>query len=174
MIFLEASNFPYNRDTQVAYCFAGRFLMNENQVKAQPCLMLGFNGKEFVLSSDWLVSSAQSGEKLGIVPYTIAPQYIGFTPVYAGVKYQSGRFGTTATEDPLGKESNVQLLIGSKTYTFATGELVIVPIQEGEEFITCDCEVKCIEQDGVRIYKTLLQDGTSFGVFRDGMISPKL
>lgn len=174
MIMSEKKSYFYNEDSQVARCFADCFRMNEEEVNAQPALIIGFNGSEYLLSADWLITSKRDNAILGIMPFSMAPQYLGFTPVYSGVSYKTGRFGETlASEDDEPKERDAILIIGEKRIEFSEGQLLMIPVKDGETFISCDCEVTRVEQEktGTSLFKVILNENTRYAAFKDGRVS---
>lgn len=174
MIMNEKKSYFYNENSQVARCFADCFKLKENEVKAQPAIMIGFNGSEYLLSADWIITSNRDNSILGIMPFSMLPQYLGFTPVYSGVSYKTGRFGETlASEDDEPKERDAILIMGEKRIEFPEGKLLMLPVEDGETFIACDCEVTRIEQEktGTSLFKVITTENTRYAEFKNGRIA---
>ena len=87
----ERFNPIYNNVTQVKYC--AESMLGEKMVKAEIAIVIGHNGRNFVSSTDWRLTTA-SGKKR-ILPFGIQPQYPNFIECLAGVEYavdDKGRF----------------------------------------------------------------------------------
>lgn len=174
MLMNERKTFFYNESDQVARCFASCFKMNEEEIEATPAMIIGFNGSEYLLSADWIIKSKADNKILGIMPFSMAPQYMGFTPVYSGVSYKTGRFGETlASEDTEPQERDAILFIGETRIEFPQGKLLMIPVKDGEKFIACDCEVVRSEQEktGTSLFKIIINEHTRYAVYEKGQIS---
>ena len=73
----------YNSVSQVKSCTSS--MLGEEVVNAEISIVIGHNGRNFVSSTDWRLTTS-SGRKR-IFPFTIHPQYPNFVECVAGMGY---------------------------------------------------------------------------------------
>lgn len=164
----ESFNPIYNREDQVKRCAAS--MLAEKVVEAIPVLVIGHNGRNFVSSTDWRLTT-ESGKKR-ILPFGIRPQYTNFVEVVSGVKYEVTDDGFSITPDTKSSQKSSRVIIDDKEYFFEPGKVLKICIQQGNHFIATDCMVTCTEDDYTRTYTIIKDDKTFMGHFDDdGMVS---
>ena len=153
----------YNEVEQVKKCVG--FLLNEKVVEARIALVIGFNGRNFVTSTDWRIRTENGHER--IMPFSIHPQYPNFIECLAGVEYSvyDDSFRVLPDAPLFAKDAVVK--IGGKSYRFVPGQPLIVYVDFGERFIATDCRVKIIEQQYTRIFRVITDNKTQYGLFNE-------
>ena len=161
----ETFNPVYNNIEQVKKCTG--FMLGEEMKDAKIAVVVGHNGRNFVSSTDWRLTTA-SGMKR-ILPFSVRPQYPNFVECVAGAKYdvnKDGQFSITPDGRGLYPQSVIKsaiVIIGKQSYTFTPGEALKIYVNPGEKFIATDCEVVCEEQEKVRIYRIIANEQTLYG-----------
>ena len=164
----ESFNPIYNREDQVKRCTTS--MLAEEVVEAIPVLVIGHNGRNFVSSTDWRITT-KSGNKR-ILPFGIRPQYTNFVEVVSGVKYEATDDGFSITPDVKSSQKSSRVIIDNKEYFFEPGKVLKICINQGSHFIATDCMVACTEDDNMRTYTIIQDEKTIVGYFgNDGMIS---
>lgn len=144
----ETFNPVYNNIEQVKKCAA--FMLGEEVVNARIAIVVGHNGRDFVSSTDWRLTT-QSGNKR-ILPFSMRPQYPNFVEVVAGVKYEVTENGFQILPDtPLFKKA-AKVIMGLQEFVFRPGEALKIYVEPGRRFIATDCQVTVEEDDMMRIY----------------------
>ena len=156
----ESFNPVYNNIEQVKNC-ASHMLLGEAVVEARVAIVIGHNGRDFVSSTDWRLTT-QSGTKR-ILPFSIRPQYPNFLECVAGVRYwgQNALFSVCPDADDNRHEAIVEIC--GKQYHYGFGEALKIYVNPGENFIATDCAVVCEELEKVRIYRVITNDNTLYG-----------
>lgn len=166
----EAFNPIYNNVSQVMYCASG--MLGEEVVKAEIAVVVGHNGRNFVSSTDWRLTTV-SGRKR-ILPFSIQPQYPNFIEAVAGVEYavdERGRF--SVTPDANGQEkSSVVIMPDESRFEFAPGQALKITVQPGQKFLATDCIVRYSETAAVRTYRIISDGQSKYGICdKDGRAS---
>lgn len=155
----ETFNPVYNNVEQVKRCAA--FMLGEDVVQAQIALVIGHNGRNFVSSTDWRLTT-QSGHKR-ILPFSMRPQYPNFVEVVAGVKYEVTEDGFRILPDLPLLSKSAKVVIGDKAYDFKPGEALKIYAQTNNKFIATDCPVTVEEQENERVYTIHAEYSTVYG-----------
>lgn len=166
----ESFNPIYNQIDQVIYCTSS--MLGENVVKAEIAIVVGHNGRNFVSSTDWRLTTA--GGRKRILPFSIQPQYPNFLECVAGVDYsldQEGRF--FVVPDTKGQEkSAVVIMPDGRRFEFAPGQALKVIIEPNQKFLATDCTVEYQDTAKVRIYRLVADEQSLYGIFdADGSVS---
>lgn len=159
----EAFNPVYNNVAQVKNC--AESMLSEKVSKAEIAIVIGHNGRNFVSSTDWRLTTA-SGKKR-ILPFGIQPQYPNFIECLAGVAYavdKKGRFFVTPDEDGCEKAAVVIMPDGSR-FDFAAGQALKVIVQPEQRFLATDCAVEYEDAAGVRTYRIIADEQTLYGLY---------
>ena len=161
----ETFNPVYNDAGQVIRCV--QTMIAEPVEKAEITLFIGHNGKDFVSSTDWLLTM-QSGRKR-ILTTSVRPQYPNFVELMAGAAYsvdERGFFEIKA--DPVGAEKKAVILLPDGTRKeIEPRNPVRMIIPPESKFIATDCHVICKEFEQVRIYELRADKDTQFGYVDD-------
>lgn len=163
----EAFNPIYNAFEQVKQC--SEYMLKENVIDCQVTIVIGFNGRNFVTSTDWRLTTDNHKR---IMPFFIHPQYPNFMEVIAGVNYtpdKNGRFEVRC--DKPGKEKNAVIKMpDGKEHFFPAGKAVKIKIDSSEKFPATDCAVKLEETEDCRIFTVLPDETTDWGIMENGKI----
>ncbi len=164
----EAFNPIYNAFDQVKSCT--EYMLGENVIDCQVTIVIGFNGCNFVTSTDWRLTTDHHKR---IMPFCIHPQYPNFMEVIAGVSYtpdKNGRF--EVRRDNPGEEKNAIIRMpDGKEYFFTAGKAVKIKVDPSEKFLATDCMVEVEETADCRIFTVLVDDTTGWGIMENGHIS---
>ena len=155
----ETFNPVYNNVEQVKRCAA--IMLGEDVIQAQIALVIGHNGRNFVSSTDWRLTT-QSGHKR-ILPFSMRPQYPNFVEVVAGVKYEVTENGFQILPDHLLFRKGAKVVIGGEEYDFNPGEALKLYVQPNNKFIATDCPVTVEEQENERVYTIHAEYSTVYG-----------
>lgn len=159
----ESFNPVYHSVEQVIRCTS---TAKEPVVDAQVAVVIGHNGRDFVSSTDWRLTT-KSGRKR-IFPFSIRPQYPNFLECVAGVAYKRGKYSVITEED----DKPAKVMIGEKVYEFAPGKALKIYAEPGHRFIATDCAVEYQETPCERIYRVVIDEDTLWGKLdEDGTIS---
>lgn len=181
---LEKNIVPsYNEKKQVMRCVKSMF-KNEHKIEefdAKLMFIVGFNGKIFVSSTDWVIQSPYGA---CILPPTIVPQYQTFVKLEANmqidVNKEDWQFGKdhqvrtlempwTMTRD--GKFSEVIFPDGT-TYRFYEEEALMIELtEEMDRFILSDCDIEFHDKLEKRQYVIKASENTQYGCFENGKIA---
>ena len=153
-------NVPYNKPLIVASIVADKLGQNEQTAVVTPIISIGFNGTEFVSSTEWLY---QNEGKECIYSFNQEPQGSTFITLEAGMKFAldaHNRWSMLRDDKPAIVE-----VLGQK-FEFASGQVLRVPIKLGcKKFPMSDCEVKLLETDQARIFSLQPEESTVFGEY---------
>ena len=191
----ESFNPIYNEVGQVRHC-ASSMLCGAKIKNVNIGIVIGFNGTEFVTSTDWRLET-EDGMKQ-ILPFSIQTQYPSFVECKAGIQYSQFQGSVMVLPDGNGvkkdtiyvrnNETNsfvpvealvvdnksepkeAIILLDSKEYHFVPGEDLIIKIDPEEKFLATDCPVECTETKKTRIY-TINTKNAKYGILKDGKIS---
>lgn len=153
----------YNNVDQVRRC--AFFMLGEEVKEAHIAIVIGHNGKNFVSSTDWRLTTQNGYER--ILPFNIQAQYPNFVEAIAGVQYEVTDNGFQILQDaPLFRKS-AKVILGPKEYSFKPGEALKIYVQPNSKFIATDCRVTLEEQDTVRIFTIHMDCSTSFGFLNE-------
>ncbi len=166
----EQFNPVYNEVGQVLRC--AQSMIAEEVIKAEITLFIGHNGKDFVSSTDWLLTT-ETGRKR-ILTTSVRPQYPNFVEVMAGACYSindRGFFEIRADMEGAEKKAVILLPDGTRQ-EIAPGHPVRYTIPIGSRFVATDCHVICREEDEARVYEICEDERTQYGFLNiDGRIS---
>lgn len=173
----EFFNPIYNETAQVKRCVES--MLREPVASVELGIVIGFNGQEFVTSTDWRVTT-ESGLKQ-ILPFTIQTQYPSFLECKAGTLYTL--FEGNILVLPDGKDvkeaqvvetakprKSAVVIIDDESYRFEPGEDILIKVNPEKQFLATDCFVECEEQPDCRIYKVKTDDAT-YGIVENEKIS---
>ena len=141
-------------------------LQEQNALPACPTIFIGYNGKEFVSSSDWKLQTPQG---TCILPFGVLPQYPSYIQADAGTGYNPHPSETAVIHpDPLARPriAVVRMPNGQK-FEFQPGSAVKIPVtgKLAERFPLTDCRI-CMEPRADRVIYTLIPDeNTMYGKF---------
>ena len=165
MIKRVKKNVPYNKPLIVAAIVADKLGDDPKTATIHPVISIGFNGTEFVSSTEWLY---QNSGKECIYSFNQEPQGSTFITLEAGMKFAldaKKRWSMLRDEKPAFVE-----VLGQK-FEFANGQVLHVPIKLGcKKFPMSDCEVKLLETDQARIYSIQPDADTAFAEYLDAEI----
>ena len=160
----------YNSVSQVKSCTSS--MLGEEVVNAEISIVIGHNGRNFVSSTDWRLTTS-SGRKR-IFPFTIHPQYPNFVECVAGMGYVvDSRQRFAVTPDAEGQEkAAVVIMPDGKKYDFAAGQAVKITVAPDTRFLANDCAVEFSETADKRVYKIVPDETTLYGLYdSDGTVS---
>ena len=153
-------NVPYNKPMIVAAIVADKLGDDPKTAAISPVISIGFNGTEFVSSTEWLY---QNEGKECIYSFNQEPQGSTFITLEAGMKFaldDKKRWSMLRDDKPAFVE-----VLGQK-FEFANGQVLRVPIKLGcKKFPMSDCEVKLLETDQARIFSLHPEESTVFGEY---------
>lgn len=160
MIKRVKKNVPYNKPLIVASIVADKLGQNEQTAVVTPIISIGFNGTEFVSSTEWLY---QNEGKECIYSFNLEPQGSTFITIEADMKFAlDGKKRWSMLRDD--KYAIVEF--GGKKYNFNPGQPLRIPIELGcKKFPMSDCEVKLLETDQARIFSLQPDENTVFGEY---------
>ena len=162
---LETFNPVYNDAEQVIRC--AQAMISEPVEKAEITLFIGHNGKDFVSSTDWLLTM-QSGRKR-ILTTSVRPQYPNFVEIMSGAAYsvdERGFFEIKA--DPVGAEKKAVILLPDGTRKeIKPWKPLRITIPPKSNFIATDCHVICHEYNKERVYEVCIDQDTLYGYVDD-------
>ena len=144
----ETFNPVYNNIEQVKRCAS--FMLNEEVIKAEIAIVVGHNGRNFVSSTDWRLTTQTGNNR--ILPFSMRPQYPNFVEVLAGVKYEVTENGFQILPDAPSFKKSAKVVIGLEEYNFKPGKVLKIPVKLNNKFIATDCEVTVEETETERIY----------------------
>ena len=157
----ENFNPVYNDVEQVKRC--ATFMLNEEVVEAKIALVIGHNGRSFVSSTDWRLTTASGAHR--IMPFAMRPQYPNFLECVAGVSYENKRGQLYVTPDGEANKLNAVVELLGKKYRFFAGEALKIYADRDTQFIATDCVVEYEERPNERIFRVIPDDHTIFGLF---------
>ena len=164
----ETFNPVYNDVNQVEKC--ATFMLNEEVVEAKIALVIGHNGRNFVSSTDWRLTTASGAHR--ILPFSVRPQYPNFLECVAGVSYENRQGQLHVVPDEESNRLNAVVEVLGKQYVFSAGEALKIYAVSNSQFIATDCAVEYEERDNVRIFRVITDEQTIYGLFgADGKIS---
>lgn len=153
-------NVPYNKPMIVAAIVADKLGDDPKTAAISPVISIGFNGTEFVSSTEWLY---QNEGKECIYSFNQEPQGSTFITIEADMKFaldDKKRWSMLRDDKPAIVE-----VLGQK-FEFANGQVLRVPIKLGcKKFPMSDCEVKLLETDQARIFSLQPEESTVFGEY---------
>ncbi|MBR1605922.1 MAG: hypothetical protein IJ660_07465 [Alphaproteobacteria bacterium] len=155
----ETFNPVYNQVQQVKDCVS--YMLGEPIVEARIAIVIGHNGRNFVSSTDWRLTT-QSGNKR-ILPFAMRPQYPNFVECVAGVAYGVQNEQFYIQPDKLMFAKSAEVYINGQAYNFNPREALKIYVSPKSTFIATDCLVECVETKEKRIYHILTDDNTLFG-----------
>ena len=154
MIKRVKKNVPYNKPMIVAAIIADKLGDDPKTAAISPVISIGFNGTEFVSSTEWLY---QNNGKECIYSFNQEPQGSTFITLEAGMKFAldaHNRWSMLRDDKPAFVE-----VLGQK-FEFTNGQVLRV-------FPMSDCEVKLLETDQARIYSIQPDADTAFAEYLD-------
>ena len=156
----ETFNPVYKDVEQVKKCVA--YMLGEEIEEAKIAIVIGHNGKSFVSSTDWRLTTV-SGKKR-IMPFSVRPQYPNFLECVAGVKY-SGEGAKFSVHPDRKRPRGAIVEVDGEKYVFAPGETLKLCVKPNSRFIATDCTVVC-EDDGIgaRVYRIETDEDTLYGL----------
>ena len=183
----ENFNPVYNNVEQVKKCAA--YMLGEEVVDARIAIVIGHNGRGFVSSTDWRLTTASGAHR--IFPFSMRPQYPSFLECIAGVRYRYNNYRIIVQPDcpelPQGfnafghprsvaaalmREKTAVVKISDKSYEFSGGKALKVYVEPNSKFIATDCLVKCEEHSRERVYEVITDENTLYGFLdQDGRIT---
>lgn len=165
----EQFNPVYNSVEQVKSC-AG-YMLGEEIVDARIALVIGHNGRNFVSSTDWRLTTESGAHR--ILPFSMRPQYPNFLECVAGVSYRMQDDQLVVLPDSISKEMKYAVVnIGNRTYTFKVGDALKVYVEPNSHFIATDCAVLYSENHLARVFDLVTDNNTVHGFLDDsGRIS---
>ena len=151
-------NVPYNKPLIVASIIADKLGDNPETAVVTPVISIGFNGTEFVSSTEWLY---QNNGVECIYSFNLEPQGATFITLEAGMNFAiDDRKRWSMLRD---KKTAFVEALGQK-FEFAEGQPLRVAVRLGcKKFPMSDCDVKLLETDKCRIYSLLPDSDTAFG-----------
>lgn len=164
----ENFNPVYNDVEQVKRC--ATFMLNEEVVEAKIALVIGHNGRSFVSSTDWRLTTASGAHR--IMPFAMRPQYPNFLECVAGVSYENKNGQLHVVPDSDENRLNAVVMLQGKWYRFSAGEALKIYADVNSSFIATDCSVEYEEREDVRIFRVITDEHTVYGSFdNNGKIS---
>ena len=166
MIHQEQLYLTYPNAKIVGECVK-TMLHGKEPFPACPTIFIGYNGKEFVSSSDWEV---ETPEGKCIFPFGILPQYPSFIQVYAGMEYLTYSFWDSPIIylDHEAKHCETIIIMpdGKQIY-FPNGEpLKVAATNEiAQKFPLTDCRVTLKKTKNSIIYSIIPDNNTVYGSF---------
>ena len=153
-------NVPYNKPMIVAAIVADKLGDDPKTAAISPVISIGFNGTEFVSSTEWLY---QNEGKECIYSFNQEPQGSTFITLEAGMKFALEAHNRWSM---LRDDKYAIVEFGGKKYNFTTGQPLRIPIELGcKKFPMSDCEVKLLETDQARIFSLQPEESTVFGEY---------
>lgn len=183
----ESFNPVYNSVEQVKNCAS--YMLGEKVVEARIALVIGHNGRNFVSSTDWRLTTESGAHR--ILPFSMRPQYPNFLECVAGVSYEVKNGKLRVEPDNIEKlpsrdyfgnlrgsaakkmrEKRAVVKIGEKSYEFEAGKALKIYVEPNTEFIATDCAVKYEERKRLRVFEVLTNEQTVHGFLDErGIIS---
>lgn len=155
----------YNEVKQVMNC--AKSMIGQPIKSAEVIINIGFNGNEYISSTEWLLIT-EDGEEC-ILPFFMTPQYPTFISMIAGTKIEkkNDRIQFIYDEKPA-----VLIMPTGEELTFAPGKPVRVGIVDGTTgFVGNDCSVQVTETADAVIYRIITDETTHYGQFIDGKVN---
>ena len=153
-------NVPYNKPLIVASIIADKLGDNPETAVVTPVISIGFNGTEFVSSTEWLY---QNNGVECIYSFNLEPQGATFITLEAGMNFaidDCKRWSMLRD-----KKTDFVEALGLK-FKFVEGQPLRVAVGLGcKKFPMSDCNVKLQETDKYRIYSLLPDSDTAFGEY---------
>ena len=164
----ENFNPVYNNVEQVKECTS--YMLGEKVTDARIALVIGHNGRNFVSSTDWRLTTQSGAHR--ILPFSMRPQYPNFLECVAGVSYECKQNQLNVTPDSEGKKLKAVVVVNGKRYEFAPGEALKIYAVAGVKFIATDCAVEYAESENERFFSVITDEQTIYGLLDDnGRIS---
>ena len=164
----ENFNPVYNDVEQVRRCTT--FMLGEEVVEAKIALVIGHNGRNFVSSTDWRLTTASGTHR--ILPFSVRPQYPNFLECVAGVSYENKNGQLYVVPDDEGKRLGAVVEVLGKRYRFSAGEALKICADANTQFIATDCAVEYEVHENERVFRVIPDEQTIYGLFgADGKIS---
>lgn len=164
----ENFNPVYNKVKQVKDCAS--FMLGEEVVDARIAIVIGHNGRSFVSSTDWRLTTKSGAHR--ILPFSMRPQYPNFLECVAGVGYEYKLGQLHVLPDAPEKRLGAVIELAGKRYTFESGKALIIYVQPDSKFIATDCAVEYEERQNERVFRIIENENTLYGVLdSEGRIS---
>ena len=165
MIHQERLYLTYPNAQIVGECVR-TMLQGDEPFPACPTIFIGYNGKEFVSSSDWEIKTPHGN---CILPFGILPQYPSFIQVYAGMNYYSHPCGSPLIHpDPIGQQRNaIVRLPDGQEFEFLPGEPLKLSAKGNiaKKFPLTDCRVYLSSLRNKVFYSIIADKTTTFGKY---------
>ena len=159
----EKFNPVYNNVEQVKA--NAEYLLGEKVVDAKIAIVIGHNGRNFVSSTDWRITTEKGNKR--ILPFSIRPQYPNFVECVAGMRYDVYHEIFTIIPD---SQNKVSVMLEDKVYSFNRGEALKIYIEPDSKFIATDCLIEYNENRN--FYRVLTDENTAYGKLdKNGNIS---
>lgn len=153
----EKFNPVYNNVEQVKA--NAEYLLGEKVVDAKIAIVIGHNGRNFVTSTDWRITTEKGNKR--ILPFSIRPQYPNFVECVAGMRYDVYHEIFTIIPEP--DKSKVTVVLDDKEYSFSRGDALKICIESDSKFVATDCLVDYDENKNV--YRVITDEDTAYGWF---------
>ena len=165
MIHKEKIYLTYPNAKIVGECVR-TMLQGEQPFPACPTIFIGYNGKEFVSSSDWEIETPNG---TCVLPFGILPQYPTFIQVYAGMNYYPHPSGSPLiSPNPTDQQRNaIVRLPDGQEFEFLPGEPLKLAAKGkiAQRFPLTDCRVCVGTLRNKVIYSVVADENTSFGKY---------
>lgn len=144
------------------------YALGQKIEKIEIMISIGFNGKEYSSSTDWLITMEDGTEC--IRPFFSVPQNPTFLTVAAGMDIKTnarGMLEISATE-----KNAVLVMPDGEEKEFEPGELIRIGIKAGNDyFVGTDCDVDVIETENKIFYRIKPDEHTHYASFNGEIIS---
>ena len=167
----------YNHAKQVIAFVASIYNVDPEHCEAELKMVVGWNGKKFVTSTDWHVKHPDPDNanwkpgmplETSIVSPCVSPQDKRFNPVQIGYRYYEDGYYRLQCFDDRAKLCFDGLY---DPIEFAGAKTAIEKVfHEDEKIIISDCEVQVINSWHCREYHVIIDEGTKFGEFVNGKL----
>lgn len=145
------------------------YALGQKIEKIEIMISIGFNGKEYSSSTDWLITMEDGTEC--IRPFFSVPQNPTFLTVAAGMDIKTnakGMLEISATE-----KNAVLIMPNGEQREFEPGAPVRIGICAGNDyFVGTDCDVEVTQTENKTFYSIKPDEHTHYASFDGKMISP--
>ncbi len=156
----------YNEVIQVKNCV--RSMIGQEIIDVNVIINIGFNGREYVSSTEWMLKTA--GNEECILPFSITPQYPTFISMVAGTSISNNN-GNIMFEH--NSKQAIIITPDGNQRSLSPGEPVRIVIADGaKNFVCSDCVVEVTENNDAVTYTIIPDESTHYGKFIKGMIVP--
>lgn len=138
------------------------YALDQKVKKIEIMVSIGFNGKEYSSSTDWLITMEDGTEC--IQPFFSNPQNPTFITVAAGMEIKTDSKGRMEISNS--EKSAVLVLPEGDQAEFTPGEFIRMAIQPGNRhFIGTDCNVEVVNAEDKIFYSIKPDESTHYASF---------